>query len=145
MEDVIMKSNIIVTGIAGCILSIWVNSAQALTAAKPLDGYVCMSLKADQKYNDWVPGSLPKAPGGPDQPPVYRAPSIESERIGYATPTVIVAWPLDKANGFIRILWGQKGIRGWVSENLVVPYHSVAVPNAKCTPVVMTNGTIGID
>lgn len=117
--------------------------AFALTVMKPLDGYICMSLKVSQKYNDWVPGSLPKAPGGPDNPPVYKEPKKGAERLGYQGNIVIVAWPLVKEQGFIRILWGQRGIEGWIEENLVVPYHSVAKPTATCTPTVMSDGSVG--
>ncbi|HUZ91936.1 MAG TPA: hypothetical protein VMU78_08560 [Methylocella sp.] len=115
----------------------------ALTAAELLNGYVCMSLKANQKYNDWVPGSLPKPPGGADNPPVYRAPSEESERIGYQGGTVIAEWPLNKVNGFIKIIRAPNGQRGWIAENLVVPYHSVAVRSGICEPVVKPDGKIG--
>ena len=77
-----------------------------------------------------------------DEPPVYKAPTEGSERIGYQTNLVITKWPLDKVNGFVRILWGQKGIPAWIAENLIVPYHNPVKATAKCTPQQMANGNI---
>ena len=71
-------------GVVGCFLCIWSGGASAGASGKPLDGYVCISLKHEQTYSEWVAsGRLPKSPGGPDEPPVYRAPTEGSERIGY--------------------------------------------------------------
>lgn len=124
--------------VVGLVSPVW-----ALKAVKPLDGYICMSLKADQKYNDWVPGSLPKKPGGPDNPPVYKEPTPASQQLGYTGSPVIVQSPLDEVNGYVRVLWGQKGVPGWVEGALLIPYHSFAVPSATCTPYLMDNGNIG--
>jgi len=133
----------IAVSVAGCVVCFCISGASAIEARKPLDGYVCMSLKHEQTYNDWIAsGRLPKPPGGPDEPPVYKAPTEGSERIGYQTNLVITKWPLDKVNGFVRILWGQKGIPAWIAETLIVPYHNPVKATAKCTPQQMANGNI---
>lgn len=137
------QRNIGVSSVASMLLFWSVLEAGAGEARKPLDGYACMSLKHEQTYSQWVAsGRLPKAPGGPDEPPVYKEPTEGSERIGYQTNLVIAKWPLDNVNGFVRILWGQKGIPGWVSADLIVPYHNATKPSAKCTPLQMANGNI---
>jgi hypothetical protein len=138
-----MSRSKVVVSAAGWLLFFIVSGASAVESRKPLDGYACMSLKHEQTYNEWIASRrLPKPPGGPDEPPVYRAPTEESERVGYQTNLVIAKWPLDKVNGFVRILWGQKGIPAWISADLIVPYHNAVKPSAKCTPLRMANGNI---
>jgi len=128
---------------ANVLLFCSVMGAAATEARKPLDGYACMSLKHEQTYSEWIAsGRLPKAPGGADEPPVYKEPTEGSPRIGYQSNLVIVKWPLDKVNGFVQILWGQKGIPAWISADLIVPYHNASKPDAKCTPLQMANGNI---
>ena len=100
----------IAASVAGCVVCFCISGASAIEARKPLDGYVCMSFKHEQTYNDWIAsGRVPKPPGGPDEPPVYKAPTEGSERIGYQTNLVITKWPLDKVNGFVPILLGAEG------------------------------------
>lgn len=140
-----MKRVTIVAAVVGCLAGIWMTSAQANTVVKPLEGYACMSLKASIKFNDWVRGSLPPPQGGPDNPPVYRAPTEDSERLGYQGGTVIVKWPLERANGFIEIIRAPNGQRGWIAENLVVPYQKVVVHNATCVPILKSDGKIGFE
>lgn len=140
-----MKQFMIAAATAACLAGVSNIPAKALNTGKPLEGYACMSLKAAIKPNNWVPGSLPPPQGGPDNPPVYQAPTENSERLGYQAGTVIVKWPLEKANGFIEIIRAPNGQHGWIAENLVIPYQKVVVHNATCFPILKSDGQIGFE
>jgi hypothetical protein len=138
-------------GVAAGVVIIMIESAVALTAVRPLDGYVCMGLKSDKEFNDWVPGSMPPKPGGPDDPPVFQAPSEESRLLGYNLSPVIVKWPMNEVAGFVQVL-RLNGEKGWIKGDLLVPYGTVVRKDGTvikkdkhCIPSMMSNGRIGFN
>lgn len=115
----------------GLALTGW---AHALTAVRPIEGYVCMNLKWSGKEADlWDESKLD---------PVYAEPSASSQKIGNVGATAIVASPLHVEKGFAEILH-PNGKKGWVQADRLVPYSVPGRPNAKCVPSIMSNGRIG--
>lgn len=121
------------------------------TSGKPLPGYVCMGLKTDKEFNDWVPGSMPPKPGQPGYGgfPVFEIGTEHSKRLGFQESTAIVAWPLDEMNGFVRII-RNNGEKAWIHKDALVPFGTVIARNGHvvrlkrtCTPVVLSKDKIG--
>jgi hypothetical protein len=108
--------------------------AQGIHAVKKLDGYQCMSLA---KLWDGV---------GPQPAPVhvYGAPDPNAPAVGFAAASVIVPSPLKVVDGRIPVLW-PNGKTVWVNQADVAPWHVVSDPNARCTPVLLSNGRYGFD
>lgn len=113
---------------------ILVSSAHALTAVRPIDGYVCMNLKWSGKEEDlWDESKLPA---------VYSDSSASSQKIGNVGAIAIVASPMRVQNGFAEILH-LNGKKGWVEADLLVPYPKATDPSKTCVPSYMSNGRIG--
>ena len=134
---------------AAYVMGLSLVDASAIEAMKPLDGYVCMGLKSDKEFNDWVPGSLPAPPGGPDSPPVFAAPTEGSRRLGYNYSPVIVKRPLNEVNGYVEIV-RLSGERGWIKRDVLAPYGtvmrtdgSIVKTDRQCAPIIKANGKIG--
>jgi hypothetical protein len=109
---------------------------QALTAVRPLEGYVCMNLKWEGTEAEmWDESKMPS---------VYAEPSASSKRIGSVGAMAIVASPLHVVNGYAEILH-LNGKKGWVEAGLLVPYKVPGRPNATCIPSIMSDGRIGTD
>jgi hypothetical protein len=110
-------------------------SAEAVTAVRPIDGYICMNLKWTGSEQDmWDESKLPS---------VFEQPDATSKKIGYVGATAIVASPLHVANGFAEILH-LNGKKGWVEAGLLEPYKVRGKPMAKCIPSILSNGRIGM-
>jgi hypothetical protein len=146
-----MKTLLKRAGVAAGAVIIMIESVVALTAVKPLEGYVCMGLKSDKEFNDWVPGSMGPKPGGPEDPPVFQAPTEGSRLLGYNSSPVIVKWPVNEVGGFVEML-RLGGEKGWIKGDLLVPYGTVVRKDGtvikkdkKCIPSLMSNGRIGFD
>ena len=107
-------------------------NAQFLTAVKPLPGYVCgrLNMPPDQVINPSF------------NVPVFSGPSDSSSKVGQASAALIVKSPLHVQNGFAEILL-LDGRPGWLPANLIGPYATAAIPNARCTPSLMSNGRPG--
>lgn len=127
-------------------------AAEYPTAVKPLAGYVCMGLKTDKEYNDWVPGSMPPKPGqrGFADFPVFQIGTEHSRQLGYQSSPVLVAWPEDEVDGFVRII-RINGERAWIHKDVLVPFGTALAKNGQvvklkrtCMPLVMSNGSIGL-
>jgi len=109
-------------------------SAHALTAVRPIDGYVCMNLKWSGKEEDlWNESMLA---------PVYAEPSPSAQKIGKVGSTAIVASPIHIERGFAEILH-LNGKKGWVKADLLVAYPESSDPSKTCVPSYMSNGRIG--
>lgn len=110
-------------------------SADAVTAVRPIEGYVCMNLKLNDPEKDvWDESKLPS---------VFTDPSTSSKKLGYVGVTAIVASPLNIVNGFAEILH-LNGQKGWVEAALLKPYKVPGKPRAKCIPSILSNGRIGM-
>ena len=123
--------------IASSLAMMFNPSAQGLEAVKPIDGYKCMSLKVgalNVTQEDLFRGN--------GLPAVYAKPSEKSEQLGTNGKTIIVAWPLKEANGFVEIL-RLNGQRGWISEKVIKPYATANGSPGTCVPSIMSDGKIG--
>jgi len=122
---------------SGCVVLLglaFAGSAHALTAVRPIEGYVCMNLKWSGKQEDlWDESKLD---------PVYAAPSASAQKVGTVGSTTIVAFPSRVENGFAEIL-RLNGQKGWVQADRLLPYKVPGKPNAKCVPSIMSDGHIG--
>jgi hypothetical protein len=85
------------------LLTSGVAISQGLTAVRPLQGYVCMSLNLTEEQ-------LSHQANLPD---VYSAPSTRSEVIGKAVSTVFVRSPIHQVAGFDEILH-LSGRTAWI-------------------------------
>jgi hypothetical protein len=121
----------------GCVVALGLaltGSAHALTAVRPIEGYMCMNLKWSGKEEDlWDVSKLDT---------VYAEPSESAQTLGKVGTTAIVASPLHVENGFAEMLH-LNGKKGWVKADRLVPYSVPGKPNAKCVPSIMSNGRIG--
>lgn len=122
---------------AAIVFSLNTQAAGAFEPVRPIEGYKCFRVNVpEEKRFD------PKA-----SPPVFEAPTEGSRQIGLAASTVFVKWPLDDVDGFVEIIWGQKGVKAWIRKNILRPWHIVpntAGPAGECVPTLMSNGYIGI-
>lgn len=111
-----------------------VASAQALTAVRPIEGYVCMNLKwTGTEAEMWDESKMPS---------VYAEPSASSKRIGSVGSRAIVASPLHVVNGYAEILH-PSGQKAWVEADLLVAYPPARNRSETCVPSIMSNGRIG--
>ena len=65
-------------------------------------------------------------------PNVFGQPSTTSRKLGTAIGVVYVAWPLVKANGFVKILRGVNK-DGWVAETTIIPLRKADGSIGGCT------------
>ena len=108
--------------------------ALSLTAVKPLDGYKCMKIKIPEDKR-WDQSALP---------PVFAAPTEESQQIGRAATVVLVKQPMKEVNGFVEILRvGAKAPPVWISAKVLSPWQSTTVPPQRCVPSIMSDGGVG--
>ena len=73
--------------------------AERLQPGSPLSGYQCYHIDAEA-----LKLTPEDAWEGKGFPPVFKGPSEDSGKLGVASGLVYVAWPLQKDNGFVRIL-----------------------------------------
>lgn len=122
---------VLVVVLIGCGLAVEAAPrAQGLRAVRPLDGYKCMGLTAEEMASS--------SPG----PAILIEPKQGAAILGRASATVIVASPVQTANGFTAVLT-LSGKPGWVDTKVLVPYASLANPSARCVPSLMSNGGVG--
>ena len=63
---------------------------------------------------------------------MFKGPSEDSGKLGVASGLVYVAWPLQRENGFVRILrFG--GELGWISEGVIRPLYREPGSKGGCT------------
>ena len=72
-------------------------------------------------------------------PGVFASPSSDSRKIGVATSIVYAVTPLKHVGGFIEVLH-PNGMRGWVEESALEPWHNVNTPSARCTARILPDG-----
>jgi hypothetical protein len=122
-------------GCAVVLVFVLAGSAHALTAVRPIEGYVCMNLKWTGTEEDmWDETKMPS---------VYAGPSASSKRIGSVGATAIVASPLHVEHGFAEILH-LNGKKAWIQADLLLPYSVPGKANARCVPSIMSDGRIGM-
>jgi len=107
-------------------------SAQSVRVIRTLPGYQCMGLA--HLWNGMGPMPPPV--------PVYAGPTVSSRQIGIAASTVIVKSPMHVDDGRIQILQ-PNGHTGWIGVKDIAPWHVVSNPNARCHPVLLSNGLYG--
>lgn len=118
------------------VIAAWTHAAVAaeVNPARSLPGYVCMMLR-----------ETPQQAVDPRfRVPLRTQPMAGAAIAGNAMPVVAVKAPLQAINGFYETLF-PNGTRVWIASAMVLPYHSLGDPSAKCRPVVMSNGLIGFE
>lgn len=109
-------------------------SAQTVHSVKPLTGYQCMSLA---KLWD----------GKGPQPPavhVFAGPEATASSVGIAGGTVIVPDPIRPVDGRTSMVF-PSGKIVWIRLSDIKKWHARAAPNARCRPVLLSNGRYGFD
>lgn len=124
------KLVLVVTLIACGLVVETATRAEGLRAVRPLAGYKCMGLTAEEMASS--------SPG----PAILTEPNRGAAILGRASATVIVTSPEKIVNGFTAVLT-LSGKPGWVDTKVLVPYSSVTNPSARCVPSVMSNGGVG--
>ena len=110
-----------------------VSHAEPVHAVRPLQGYVCMNLNlSDAQMRD------PSAA----RVPIMTAPRSDSSVGTLATPIVFAKAPEHVVDGYAEVLQ-LNGKPGWIKADMILPYHSVSDPYARCTPSLLSNGRIG--
>jgi hypothetical protein len=101
--------------------------AERLEPGSPLSGYQCYIINAEALK--LTPDDLWAGRG---LPPVFKGPSEDSGKLGVAAFPVYVAWPLQREDGFVRILrFG--GELGWISEGAIRPLYREPGSKGGCT------------
>jgi hypothetical protein len=101
--------------------------AERLQPGSPLSGYQCYDIDAEA-----LKLTPEDAFNGKGFPPVFNGPSEDSSKLGVASGVVYVALPLQKQNGFVRILrFG--GEVGWISEAVIRPLYRDPGSKGGCT------------
>jgi hypothetical protein len=101
--------------------------AERLEPGSSLSGYQCYNLNAD--VLKLTPDDLWAGRGLPS---VFKGPSEDSGKLGVASGPVYLAWPLQRDNGFVRILrFG--GDLGWISEAVIRPLYREPGSKGGCT------------
>jgi hypothetical protein len=101
--------------------------AERLQPGSPLSGYECYSL------NEIALKLTPtEAWEGKGFPPVFEGPSAESKQLGSAVGLIYVDWPLQKDNGFVRILRFE-GQSAWISASVIRPLYRDPGSKGGCT------------
>jgi hypothetical protein len=116
-------------------LSVVVTGSAAFAASpnKPIPGYRCMMLDLTEKQST--------------DPSVHvqvrSEPSPGAPAVGWASSVVIVKDGASPTNGYLPMLFST-GKQVWILANQVRPFKSVSDPNARCFPVVLPSGLVGI-
>jgi len=100
---------------------------QAVEEAKVLEGYNCMSVNykalnvtEEEAYN------------GTGLQPVFVSPTEGSKKLGTTGGMVYVDWPLNKVNGFVRML-RPNGEHAWIHEIALKPFGNASPSAITCT------------
>ena len=119
----------------GLALSVIVMGSAAFAASpnKPIPGYRCMMLDLTEKQS--------MDPSVHVQ--VRSDPSPGAPVVGSASAVVIVKDGASPTNGYLPMLFST-GKQVWILANQVRPFRSVSDPNARCFPVVLPSGLVGI-
>lgn len=122
---------VLLTTLIACVLTVeTAPKAEGLRAVRPLNGYKCMGLTAEEMASS--------SPG----PAILTEPKRGAAVLGRASATVIVANPERTSNGFTAVLT-LSGKPGWVDTKVLAPYASLTNPSARCVPSLMSNGGVG--
>ena len=122
----LLHATLLVASISGTAHS------EGLHAVHPLPGYTCMQLAL-------TPSQLTDPKIGV---PVRETPSRSATIAGYAATTVIVQYPLQPQEGFLKVL-RPNGEPGWIEAGYLRPWNNPYAPNARCVPSMMSNGKPG--
>lgn len=109
---------------------------QALEAVRPLEGYKCFRV--------YVPEEKRFDPLA--SPPVFAAPTEASRQIGREGSISLVKWPINEVEGFVEIIWGERGVKAWIHKDVLRPWRDKFTPPGPghdCVPSVMSDGGIG--
>lgn len=110
------------------------HAQEPVYAVKPIEGYVCKSLNITeaQALDTRWPGI-----------PILLKPDPASQPGTTAAAVVFVKEPAHIVNGYAEVLQFT-GLPGWIEADKITPYHSASNPYARCRPVVLSNGRIGM-
>jgi hypothetical protein len=109
------------------------SAAFAATPNRPIPGYRCMMLDLTEKQS--MDPSV--------HVEVRSEPSPTAPAVGWASSVVIVKDGAAPTNGYLPMIFST-GKQVWILANQVRPFKSVSDPNARCFPVVLPNGLVGI-
>jgi hypothetical protein len=109
------------------VITIGVADIRAAEADKAIHGYNCMSV--DYKA---LNATEEEIWNGTASPPVFAGPTEGSKKLGVSAGIVYVAWPLEKLNGFVRVL-RPNGDKAWISEIALKPYRNASASAITCT------------
>ena len=112
---------------AAGFIAIGTADVQAFEVDKPIDGYNCMSVNYKALH---VPDE--EAFNGTGLQSVFAGPTEASRKLGTTGGTVYVEWPLNKVNGFVRIL-RPNGEHAWISEIALKPFQNADASSITCT------------
>ena len=131
-----MHSHSYVMFAAAGIIAIGTADVQAFEEDRPIDGYNCMSInyKALNVTDE-------EAFNGTGLQPVFAGPTETSRKLGTTGGTVYVEWPLNKVNGFVRIL-RPNGEHAWIAEIALKPFQNADASSITCTLYQNANGRI---
>lgn len=106
--------------------------AQGLTAVAPLPDYECRLLDiTDAQANDPA-----------FSVPVLARPMMDAPEAGIAGGIVFVHIPAVLVNGYLQVLFPNHRT-GWIVGSAMRPFKSRGNTAARCTPVILSNGTVG--
>lgn len=106
--------------------------AQGVTPVRQAPGLKCMSL--DQ--------AALAATRQDELPPIVSAPTPDAQRIGYPGGIVFEKSPRIETNGYVAVVL-LNGRNGWIEAARLQPWHPANGGNARCTPMLMSNGLLG--
>ncbi len=131
-----MHSHSYVMFAAAGIIAIGAADVQAFEEGRSIDGYNCMSI--NYKALNVTDEEVFKGTG---LQPVFAGPTETSRKLGTTGNIVYVDWPLNKANGFVRIL-RPNGEHAWIAEIALKPFQNADASSITCTLYQKANGPI---
>lgn len=105
-------------------------SAVSLPAYAADHGVVCMEPRVVQSSAN---------PSLSDLPKVYSAPNLTSPSIGITSSVVYAVSPLEKQNGFTKVIH-LNGKTGWVESASLTDWRNQNLPSTVCTADLRPNG-----
>jgi hypothetical protein len=57
---------------------------------------------------------------------------------------MIAEAPIKNVGGYVHVVLPNRR-QGWISATLVKPWHSISMPDSRCYPAVMSDGSYAFD
>jgi hypothetical protein len=122
-----MRRLVMALGTAAGLATMFSHGVEAVEVDKVIDGYNCMLV--DYKALNVTDE---EAFNGTGLQPVYAGPTEESKKLGTTGSMVYVEWPLNKVNGFVRML-RPDGEHAWIHEIALKPFGKADASSVSCT------------